>query len=133
MSILIITSLTTLRFRSAPGHRLPTARLTKLAQQAFMRMVDPAPLDTFEPSLERYLTVHSLLERRFDNNAVDRSASIGSLGRLAQEPLSVRHVASQKRLTAEALKRDGLQLHREVGGLRRTQHTLNAEDETVIG
>ena len=98
-----------------------------------MRMVNPAPLDTLKPSLERYLTIHSLLVSRFDNDTVDRSASIGGLSHLAQELLGERHVAGQERLAAEALKRYGFQLHREVGGLGGTQHALDAEDETVIG
>ena len=124
--------LTTLPFDRTLRHGLPASCLTELAQQPLVRMVDATPFDAFQPSLERYLNINRLLKRSFNNNTVDRSPSISSLSNLAEKLLSKRAVAGLQRFVAETVKLQRLKLHREFVGLGGPEHTLDAEDETLI-
>jgi hypothetical protein len=133
IKLILTMPLTALSLDHALRHCLPAACLTEFAQQTLVRMVDSTPLHALKPCFERYLDINSLLKRSFNNNTVDRSASISGFSNLAEKLLSERAVAGLQRLIAEAVKLQRLQLHRKVGGLGGTEHTLDAENETLIG
>ena len=97
-----------------------------------MSMVDATPFDAFEPSLERYFNLHSLLVRSLDDNAVNRTTSVSSLGDFAKKLLSESAVRRLQRLIAPLLELNLLQFHGEIRGSRGTQDSLKSKNEAVI-
>ena len=97
-----------------------------------MGVVNAAPLDTFEPGLERYFNLYSLPVRSLHNHAVDRSTGISGLRDLAKEFFGKRAVRRLKRLIAILLELKLLQLHSKISGSGGAQDSLEAQDKAVV-
>jgi hypothetical protein len=63
-------------FEHCLGDGLPTARLTEFAQEPGMGMVDTPPSALFKPSLQRDLLLDGGPKGGFDNDSLNRTASI---------------------------------------------------------
>lgn len=115
------------------AHCLPAASFTELPQQTLVGVIDPAPLDSFEPGLERYLHLDCLLVRGLDHNTVDRATRVRRLGDFAQELLGESAVGGLQWFIAVLLELNFLQLHGKVSGPGGTQDSFKTEDQAVVG
>jgi hypothetical protein len=93
-------------------------------------MIDPSPAIALEPSLQCDFFVYCGLKSSFDNDTLDRSASVFGLCDLGQELFSECAVAGLQSFIAVTSDLEPFELHSEVGGARRAKYALNAQNES---